>query len=117
MTTPAPAYQDSPVLDLTAVPGAQSVYFAASAAGKLLVSGRGLWVGCYLLNGDGAAGHAFNLRDGTDVNGQIIAPVRLGTNANQSISLALPGVMYEQGLFIDDVSGFVQGTVWIIPLQ
>lgn len=117
MTTPTPAYQDSPVLDMTAVPGAQAVYFAASAAGKLLVSGRGLLVGFWLLNLDGAAGHTGNLRDGTDVNGQIIAPVRVGTNANQAISLALPGILYEQGLFYDDTSNFVQGTVWIIPLQ
>lgn len=117
MTTPAPAYQDSPVLDLTAVPAAQAVYFGVSAAGKLLVAGRGLFVGCWLLNNDGAAGHTFNLRDGQDATGQILAPIRLGTNANQSISLALPGLYYGQGIFVDDVSGQVQGAVWIIPLQ
>lgn len=116
MTTPAPAFQDSPVLDLTAAPGAQAVYFAAKAAGQLLIAGRGLFVGCWLLNNDGVAGHVFNLRDGQDATGQIIAPIRLGTNANQSISLALPGVYYGQGIFEDDASGFVQGAVWVIPL-
>ena len=96
-------------------PASESVFFAAVAGNHLIYSGRCILLGFWMLNTDGAAGHAVNLRDGTDASGNIITPTRAGTNANNSLYLGPTGIKMRNGIYVEDSSGLVQGSVWLIP--
>lgn len=60
----------------------------------------------------GAAGAILRIVDGKDANGQLVAAISLSSGTAQVVSLAPGGLAVSVGIYIDLVSGSIEGAVW-----
>lgn len=85
---------------------------AATAASQNILSTSCLLVGFSFIESSGGAPAVFNIIDGNDVNGEVVAVV--GLDPGQSIRdlISDPGLLVETGPFLQVVSGSVRGSIW-----
>ena len=58
---------------------------------------------------------AFNLYDGVDEKGQLVAAFTLASNESTRDYPAGAGIEIKGGLFLEMLSGSIQGAVWVTP--
>lgn len=106
MTNPSLAAQVPHIYYPVAVP-------ATGTSGPFALSGDVLIGGWSFVESTGAGSAAFDLVDGGDVNGGLLAAITL--DPGQSIRDILPGkgVILRTGLFIKILSGAIRGSIWV----
>lgn len=79
--------------------------------------GTGLWIvtGWAFKETTNSAGASFNIVDGQDNTGGIVAPITLNTNESIRDLTGPGGLAFRSGVFIHVVSGSVRGSVWGVP--
>lgn len=85
------------------------------SANKLLFSGRALLRGWSLQNGNAGA-QVFQLLDGTDASGLVVAVLNLAAGANSMGPAADTGILLSAGLFLVVPGGPLQGAVFLTPV-
>jgi len=77
------------------------------------VTGVNYLLGLAVREVSGAVPAKFNIRDGMDVSGPIVLPVNLAANESRSDYLPFAGgIKFERGIYIEIVSGTVEGTLF-----
>lgn len=61
----------------------------------------------------GTAGAIARLIDGKDANAQLVAAISLSSGQAVALSLAPGGLLITTGLYLDMVSGSIEGAVWV----
>lgn len=116
MTTPYDPYPGGITGTVNDLPPSTPV-FSAAGPSRLLISGKGILVGWSVRNTDAAAGHVCYLANGSDDTATPMGyskPASSGGTDTQSPSP--PGVIYKDGLWFHDGSGFVDCVAWVVPL-
>lgn len=77
------------------------------------VTGVNFLLGLAVRETTGAVPAKFNIRDGMDVSGPIVLPINLAANESRSDYLPFAGgIRFERGIYIEVVSGTVEGTLF-----
>ena len=84
-------------------------------ASASLISGRVLVFGYAVAETTGSATAALRLRDGTASSGTRILPIHLAANESVRDWFGPNGIVYQQGIYVEVVSGAIEGSIWIIP--
>ncbi len=95
--------------------GAEGRPINTALTSQKLSSSGGRLAGWSVRETSGAAPAVLRLRDGVDAGGDILATIALAANQGNSISMPGAGVGFALGLFLELVSGVVEGAVWIGP--
>lgn len=85
----------------------------APSAVKLLSNTAGRLVGYALKETTGIATAELDLLDGTNVDGDLLAPITLAANQSVRDWFGPAGVSFGIGLYAQLVSGSITGTVWL----
>lgn len=84
-------------------------------ASAQIVNGRVLVMGYAVAETTGSATAALRLRDGTTSAGTRILPIHLAINESVRDWFGPNGIVYEQGIFVEVVSGAIEGSIYCIP--
>lgn len=79
-------------------------------AGDCLVMGWAFW------ETTGAAGSVFNILDGNDANGLLVAQVKLSAGQSIRDTTGALGLYFRTGVFVQVLSGTVAGSIWGVDL-
>ncbi len=79
---------------------------------RLIAGGSGILRGWSVRETSSAAGAVFQVFDGTDANGQLAASVALKPGESTRDWFSEEGVKIESGLFLNVVSGVMEGAVY-----
>lgn len=90
----------------------QSITIPVTTTGNAPLSGDSLLCGWSFAETTGTAGATLVLWDGSDTTGQQIAFVNLAAGETTRDTLPFPGIYCTRGLFVQVVTGSVQGVVW-----
>ena len=96
-----------------AVPVIVGGYRAIPGAGGLLMPGAGLYGG-YAVRETAGAVAVLRIRDGFDASAALVDTVALPANGSAQAWLFPSGVQLRYGLFVEIVSGTVEGTVYTV---
>ena len=88
---------------------------AGLSANKLLFSGRALLRGWSLQNGNAGA-QVFQVLDGTDATGLVVAVLNLAAGANSQGPPCDTGILLSAGLFVVAPAGPLQGAFYVTPV-
>lgn len=116
MSSQSPEQQASASIVYGDLPAADSAYFSAALNGHLIISGHGYYLGRSFHNTSGASASLAYVRDGTDINGEIIDIVRTNSNIEETVPIPWPGVYFQNGLYVSEVAGVVEGVLWFVAL-
>lgn len=96
------------------VRGALALPIGATDKAKTILSNSdGRLMGWAIKEATGAASAEIALLDGTNVDGDLLAPITLSAGQSSREWFGPAGVSFGAGLFVQTVSGAVTGTVWL----
>ena len=96
------------------LPASRPIPFDTLTADKKLAGGLLIVTGWAFKEMTNSAGAAFNIIDGQDASGRLVAPITLVTNESIRDLTGDGGLAFESGIFIHVVSGSISGTVWAV---
>lgn len=96
------------------LPPATPLDVVSGAGSAKLVTGRALLTGLALRETTGTAGAVARLHDGESASRRSIIPVSLAANESVREVVGLSGALYVTGVFIEVVSGSVEGSVFAV---
>jgi len=105
---PGDFYTQAPVK-----PEKRVVYRPVSAAGGILVIGVGA-LGGFSFRETAGSTAVIRLRDGNSTAGDLISTIGLAANESIRDWFALPGVTYKYGLYIEVVTGTIEGALYLV---
>lgn len=91
------------------------LYLTGQATGLALMTGRLLIKGFSLRNTATTAGQC-DLIDGSSNNGNVFATNDIAGSGSLMSTFGSAGLVLEQGLFVNPVSGAYTGAIWVVPL-
>lgn len=94
-------------------PEKRVVYRPVSPAGGILVIGTGALAGFSFRETAGATA-VLRLRDGNSTSGDIISVASFAANESIRDWFALPGITYKYGVYIEVVSGAIEGALYLV---
>ena len=100
-------------LDVPANRPARPVVYSTGNAGKLIYSRQATVTGWSFRETSGTVGAVLRIVDGQDNTGTLIAALSLSGGQAAAVSLAPGGLAALSGVYIDVVSGTVEGAVWV----
>ena len=89
-----------------------AIPFAASASSKALTTRDGILAGFTFISTGGAAA-ACRIWDGSSNNGTMLASLEMALNAGEVAGPGVDGPLFEVGLYLEVVTGSVEGVVWV----
>lgn len=92
------------------------IAFSALAASTLLVGGRCIVTGYNVIN-NGTASSLFNLHNGQDASGPLIAQASPAAGARSTNSFGSVGVYCDLGLFLETGAGPFTGSVLVVVMD
>lgn len=96
---------------------ARTIAVATRTTDTLLIGGAGIITGWSWVEPTNAAGAAFDLYDGQNATGTLLASITLLQNESTRDLIAGAGLEFRQGLYLDILSGSVKGAVWIVTAE
>lgn len=100
-------------LDVPANRPSKPVGFATATAGSSLLKRNATLTGWSFRETTGSAGAIVRLLDGNNASAQLVAALSLSAGQALALSLAPGGLAITTGLYVDVVSGSVEGAVWV----
>lgn len=97
------------------LPASRPLPFDTLTVSKHLASGLEIVTGWSFKETTNAAGASFNIRDGQDASGRLVAPITLLTNESIRDLTGDGGLAFQSGIYIEVVSGSISGTIWSCP--
>lgn len=94
------------------LPPAQILPVAATSADVQLLTGLFVLRGWAFQETTNAAGAVLTLHDGADDTAPLVVPITLATNESTRDYPPGNGILLRTGLFLEMVSGTVQGSIW-----
>lgn len=91
----------------------RTIHLGTLTAGKKLDSRNGILIGIAVLETTGAAPAKLLFHDGQDATGAVIVPYTLLANESARDAWAPLGWVYENGLYVEVVSGSIDGSVLV----
>lgn len=99
------------------LPAARPYPFAAGTVDHVLGTGLIIVTGWSIEETTGSAAAAFELYDGRDATGTLVACGKLAQATSDTHTVGANGLACHVGVFLHRVSGTLKGTVWGIPGQ
>jgi hypothetical protein len=97
------------------VSGIPAEPFDLPTASGVIVAGRLLVMGVFIGESTGAATAKVRFRDGSAVTGTRLTPYTLAANESVRDWFGDYGYVYQQGVFMELVSGSVEGSIMVVP--
>lgn len=97
------------------LPASRSEPIPATTASVQVLGGAAFLHGWALMESTGSAGAVVRFRDGTGTDGVVIAPISLTGGESTRDFFPGAGVAVRSGLFLEVVSGEVEGAAWVLP--
>lgn len=91
---------------------ARPLQVPTTTASRLLAQGRWIVYGWSFRETTGAAAAIWELYDGYDDTGELVASTGLAQATSDSQALMDVGVLMERGVYLNVVSGSITGSVW-----
>ncbi len=99
-------------LDVPANRPSQPVAVPTTTANVQVTNRNSIMTGWSFRETTGNAGAVLRIVDGHDANGQLVAAVGLSAGTAQVVSVAPGGLSISVGVYIDVVSGSIEGAIW-----
>ena len=98
------------------LPPAQLLPFAATSADIKLYTGNAVLLGWSFAETTNSAGASLTLNDGPDDTYPEIVRVNLAQNESTRDYPPGNGILIRTGIFLEMLSGTVEGTIWYLPI-
>lgn len=99
------------------VPPTRAIDVAGPAVSGSIITGRGLWKGLQLRETAGAAAAVRLWDNGSAASGSKLWATNVLANNNATALVPDRGVIFERGIFLEVVSGTVEGVVLVVELD